>query len=210
MKKIISVCVIEDIGEIRISLKNLIDNSEEFLCFGIYENAEDAFNDLLEQKPDIYIVDINLPGMSGIEFIRKIKNKCPGTQFMMFTIYEDSDSVFEALTAGANGYLLKNTPQNKILAHIKELYQGGSPMSMQIARKVVTAFQKSQQGQNIENLSSREKEVLQLLSKGFLYKEIGEKLNISTGTVRQHIHKIYEKLHVQNRTEAVNKFYGKE
>ncbi len=210
MKKIISVCVIEDIGEIRISLKNLIDNSEEFLCFGIYENAEEAFNDLSEQKPDVYIVDINLPGMSGIEFIRKIKNKCPGTQFMMFTIYEDSDSVFEALTAGANGYLLKNTPQNKILAHIKELYEGGSPMSMQIARKVVTAFQKSEQGQNIENLSSREKEVLQLLSKGFLYKEIGEKLNISTGTVRQHIHKIYEKLHVQNRTEAVNKFYGKE
>ena len=210
MEKIISVCVVEDLEDIRLSVKQLLDESKEFLCVGAFENAEAAVDKLLETKPDIGLMDINLPGMSGIECIRKVKSKCPKTQFMMFTIYEDSNSVYEALAAGANGYLLKKTPKNKILDALKELYEGGSPMNMQIARKVVAAFQKSSQGSNdINILSNREKEVLQLLSKGYLYKEIGDRLNISTGTVRQHIHKIYEKLHVQNRTEAVNKFYGR-
>ncbi len=211
MEKIISVCVVEDLEDIRLSVKQLLDESKEFLCVGAFENAEEAVDKLLEAKPDIGLMDINLPGMSGIECIRKVKSKCPETQFMMFTIYEDNNSVYEALAAGANGYLLKKTPKNKILDALKELYEGGSPMNMQIARKVVAAFQKSSQGSNdVDILSNREKEVLQLLSKGYLYKEIGDKLNISTGTVRQHIHKIYEKLHVQNRTEAVNKFYGRE
>jgi DNA-binding NarL/FixJ family response regulator len=192
-------------------VKQLLDSSEEFVCFGDFETAEEAADKLPELKPDIALVDINLPGMNGIEFIRRIKGKIPDLQFMMFTIYEDGEQVYDALAAGANGYLLKKTPQNKILEALKELYEGGSPMSMQIARKVVNAFQKSSQGsENLESISNREKEVLQLLSRGYLYKEIGEKLNISTGTVRQHIHKIYEKLHVQNRTEAINKFYGKE
>lgn len=211
MKKIISVCVVEDIKEIRLVVNEILTGTKEFVCFGAFENAEEAVEQLPDLNPDIVLVDINLPGMSGIECIRKVKSKCPETQFMMFTIYEDSDSVFEALAAGANGYLLKKTPHDQILEAIKELYEGGAPMSMQIARKVVNAFQKSSQGsEKVENLSSREKEVLQLLSRGYLYKEIGDKLNISTGTVRQHIHKIYEKLHVQNRTEAINKFYGKE
>jgi DNA-binding NarL/FixJ family response regulator len=127
----------------------------------------------------------------------------------MFTIYEDSEQVFDSLSAGANGYLLKKTPPDQILQALKELYEGGAPMSTQIARKVVHAFQKPVRGSlDSAGLSAREKEVLQFLSKGYLYKEIGNKLNISTGTVRQHIHKIYEKLHVQNRTEALNKFYG--
>jgi DNA-binding NarL/FixJ family response regulator len=210
MEKIISVCVVEDIKEIRLTVKGILTESKEFVCFGAFENAEDAAELLPDLNPDIVLVDINLPGMSGIECIRKIKSKCPNTQFMMFTIYEDSDSVFEALAAGASGYLLKKTPHDKILEAVKELHDGGSPMSMQIARKVVNAFQKSSQGSGkVDELSAREKEVLQLLSRGYLYKEIGGKLNISTGTVRQHIHKIYEKLHVQNRTEAINKFYGK-
>ena len=211
MKKLIAVCLVEDIEEIRLTIKQLLDNSEDFVCFGTFETADEAFIKLPELKPDIILVDINLPGMNGIEFIRRSKGKYPGLQFMMFTIYEDNDQVYDALTAGANGYLLKKTPKDKILEALKELYEGGSPMSMQIARKVVNAFQKSSQGSGkVESLSAREKEVLQLLSRGYLYKEIGDKLNISTGTVRQHIHKIYEKLHVQNRTEAINKFYGRE
>ena len=211
MKKLIAVCLVEDIEEIRLTIKQLLDKSEEFVCFGAFETAEEAFVKLPELNPDIILVDINLPGMNGIEFIRRASGKYREIQFMMFTIYEDNDQVYDALAAGANGYLLKKTPQNKILEALKELYEGGSPMSMQIARKVVNAFQKSSRGSGtIENISAREKEVLQLLSRGYLYKEIGDKLNISTGTVRQHIHKIYEKLHVQNRTEAINKFYGRE
>ncbi len=209
MKKIISVCVIEDIAEIRQSVKQILDESEEFVCLRIYENAEQAMDKFPDMKPDIALVDINLPGMNGIEFIRKVKGKCPDCQFMMFTIYEDNEQVFDALAAGASGYLLKKTPRNKILEALKELHEGGSPMTMQIARKVVSAFQKTNSTESVDSLSPREKEVLQLLSRGYLYKEIGNKLNISTGTVRQHIHKIYEKLHVQNRTEAVNKFFGR-
>lgn len=209
MNKIISVCVIEDIEEIRQTIEKILEESEEFVCLGAFENAEHAIDKFPELKPDITIVDINLPEMNGIEFIRKVKGKCPECQFIMFTIYEDSEQVFDALAAGASGYLLKKTPRDKILEALKELHGGGSPMTMQIARKVVNAFQKTGSAESVEALSPREKEVLQLLSRGYLYKEIGNKLYISTGTVRQHIHRIYEKLHVQNRTEAVNKFFGR-
>ncbi|MGN6604594.1 MAG: response regulator [Ginsengibacter sp.] len=210
MKKLIAVSVVEDIDEIRTRLKTILDESEEFMCTGVYNKAEDACKELPQVMPDIVLMDINLPGMSGIECMRKLKAVAPQILFMMFTIYEDSDQVFEALTAGASGYLLKKTPHDQLKEALKELYEGGSPMSTQIARKVVAYFQKKGEPKNEEEsiLSPREKEVLELLSKGFLYKEIADKLSISTGTVRQHIHKIYEKLHVQNRTEALNKFYG--
>ncbi|HEU5052000.1 MAG TPA: response regulator transcription factor [Hanamia sp.] len=210
MKKLIAVSVVEDIDEIRTRLKSILDESEEFMCTGAYSKAEDACNELAEVMPDIVLMDINLPGMSGIECMRKVKSIAPQILFMMFTIYEDSEQVFEALTAGASGYLLKKTPPEQLKEALKELFEGGSPMSAQIARKVVTYFQKKGEPQNDEEsvLSPREREVLELLSKGFLYKEIANKLSISTGTVRQHIHKIYDKLHVQNRTEALNKFYG--
>lgn len=201
----------EDMDEIRARLKSILEESGEFACMAVYSNAEDAVKELPVLSPDIVLMDINLPGMSGIECIRKVKAVCPEILFIMFTIYEDSEQVFEALTAGASGYLLKKTPHDQISPALKELYEGGSPMSTQIARKVVAYFQKKDGKENdMEHiLSSREKEVLELLSKGYLYKEIAAKLQISTGTVRQHIHKIYEKLHVQNRTEALNKFYGK-
>jgi DNA-binding NarL/FixJ family response regulator len=210
MKKLIAVSVVEDIDEIRTRLKTILDESEEFMCTGAYSKAENACNELPEVMPDIVLMDINLPGMSGIECMRKVKSIAPQILFMMFTIYEDSEQVFEALTAGASGYLLKKTPPEQLKEALKELFEGGSPMSAQIARKVVTYFQKKGVPQNDEEsvLSPREREVLELLSKGFLYKEIANKLSISTGTVRQHIHKIYDKLHVQNRTEALNKFYG--
>jgi DNA-binding NarL/FixJ family response regulator len=166
------------------------------------------------QQPDLVIMDINLPGMTGIECIRRLKPEFPDIQFIMFTVYEDSEQVFEALTAGASGYLLKKTPPDKIINALKELHEGGAPMSTGIARKVISSFQqRSAPNQKTPaadlKLSPREYEILELLSKGLFYKEIASQLAISTGTVRQHIHKIYEKLHVQNRTEALNKLQGR-
>jgi DNA-binding NarL/FixJ family response regulator len=211
MKNQISMSVVEDMDEVRQKIKRIIDESEEFICLSTYGNAEKALEELPRLSPDIVLMDINLPGMSGIECIKEVKKKCPQIQFMMFTIYENSEQVYEALAAGANGYLLKQTPPEEILRALKELYEGGAPMSTHIARKVVSFFQKENKNnpEHSADLSKREKQVLELLSKGFLYKEISDQLFISTGTVRQHIHNIYEKLHVQNRTEAINKFYGR-
>ena len=167
-------------------------------------------NDIPKLKPDIVIMDINLPGMNGIECIRQVKSKVPFTQFMMFTVYENDEKVFEALKAGASGYLLKNTGLVQLIEALKELHTGGSPMSANIARKLVSVFRNNQkETTSAEVLSKRENEILLLLSRGLLYKEIADQLSISTNTVRQHIHNIYEKLHVQNRTEALNKVYGK-
>lgn len=211
MKDQISVSIVEDMADVRQKVKHIIEDSEEFICLSTYGNAESALEELSKLNPDIVLMDINLPGMSGTECIKKVKEKSPKIQFMMFTIYENSEQVYEALAAGASGYLLKKTPPEKILEALKELYEGGAPMSTHIARKVVSFFQKENKaaGESTQ-LSNREKEVLALLSKGFLYKEISDQLFISTGTVRQHIHHIYEKLHVQNRVEAINKFYGRE
>jgi DNA-binding NarL/FixJ family response regulator len=206
----IAVSIVEDMKDVRESLQRMIGSAPGFLCLSAYGNAEDALNELPRINPDIVLMDIHLPGMNGIDCIKRVKAICPQMQFMMFTIYEDSEQVFNALAAGASGYLLKKTPKEKILGALQELHEGGSPMSAHIARKVVNYFQKEKETRDTKaQLSPRENEVLELLAKGFLYKEIGEKLNIATGTVRQHIHKIYEKLHVQNRTEAVNKFFGR-
>lgn len=206
----IAVSIVEDMEDVRERIKRIIQQSEDFICLSAHSNAEDALKELPLLKPDIVLMDINLPGMSGIECIKKMKTSFPQMQFMMFTIYEDSEQVFDALAAGASGYLLKKTSTEKIIEALKELHEGGSPMSSHIARKVVSYFQKGKEPNDDSQLSHREKEVLELLSKGFLYKEIGNKLGIATGTVRQHIHKIYDKLHVQNRTEALNKFYGRD
>jgi len=206
----IGVSIIEDIADIRHGLERIIADAPDFLLLSSYDNAEDAISSLPDIRPDIVIADIQLPGLSGIDCIRRVKAVCPSVQFMMFTIYEDSEQVFEALEAGANGYLLKQTPQDRILDAIRELHQGGSPMSSGIARRVVSSFRKqSLQSADANVLSARESEVLQLLAKGLLYKEIGQRLQISTGTVRQHIHKIYGKLQVQNKTEAINKAFRK-
>lgn len=204
----ISVSIVEDIPEVRESIEQLIKASGDFLLLGSYTNAEQAEKELPSNCPDIVIMDINLPGKTGIECIATIKSQCIGAQFIMFTIFEDDEKVFDALEAGAHGYLLKKTPKEKILESLKELHEGGSPMSTQIARKVIQAFQKSnRQNEEADVLTKKEREILDLLSKGFLYKEIAEKSVISINTVKQHIHNIYEKLHVQNRTEAINKVY---
>jgi len=206
----ISLVIVEDLDEVRQGLSQFLSLNPEFKVLDTFKTAEEALVDLPKINPDIVIMDINLPGINGIECIRQVKKKIPRTQFMMFTVYENDEKVFEALKAGASGYLLKNTGLLQITESLKELYKGGSPMSSNIARKLVTIFREQQaDAEPVEALSKRENEILQLLAKGLLYKEIADQLTISTGTVRQHIHKIYEKLHVQNRTEAINKAFGK-
>ena len=200
----ITICIVEDLEEVRNGMTSLLTLDERFEVLASFHDAEKATKELPAWQPDIVIMDINLPGMNGIECIKKVKSLCPNSQFIMFTIYEDDEKVFEALAAGASGYLLKKTPFNKIAESLIELYSGGSPMSTQIARKVINRLRNKETTGNIEILSGRENEVLQQLAKGLLYKEIAGKLSITTGTVRQHIHNIYEKLHVQNRTEAIN------
>ena len=206
----ISLAIVEDLAEVREGLKQFISLNPEFKILGAFQTAEESVDNLPRLSPDIVIMDINLPGMSGIECIRQIKKKIPHTQFMMFTVYENDEKVFEALKAGASGYLLKNTGLFQLTEALKELYNGGSPMSANIARKMVTLFREEHaDAEPTTGLSKRENEILQLLSKGLLYKEIADQLGISVSTVRQHIHKIYEKLHVQNRTEALNRAFGK-
>ena len=206
----IFIAIVEDLDEVRDGLKNFISLNTDFVVAGAFRSGEEAVAEIPQLKPDIVIMDINLPGMNGIECIRQIKDKTPATQFMMLTVYENDEKVFEALKAGASGYLLKNTGLLQLAESLKELHEGGSPMSANIARKLVNIFQDApKETSAIEVLSKRENEILHLLAKGLLYKEIADQLQISTNTVRQHIHKIYEKLHVQNRTEAINKAFGK-
>ena len=206
----ISIAIVEDLDVVRNGLKDFISLSTDFLVVGSFKTGEEAVQKLPDIRPDIVIMDINLPGMNGIECIRQVKDKSPSTQFMMFTVYENDEKVFEALKAGASGYLLKNTGLLQIAESVQELHEGGSPMSANIARKMVNLFRDTDKKTPfLDLLSNREKEILQLLAKGLLYKEIAEQLTITTGTVRIHIHKIYEKLHVQNRTEAINKAFGK-
>ena len=205
----INVAIVEDLQEIRDALQNYITSDVELNLAGVFSNAEEASAMLPVLQPDLVVMDINLPGMSGIECIRQLKPVCGSTQFMMFTVYEDDEKVFDALKAGASGYMLKKHGSQKVIEAIKELYNGGSPMSADIARKVVNAFHTHyNQTDPSWRLSKRETNILHLLAKGLLYKEIAPQLTISTNTVKQHIHNIYEKLHVQNRTEALNKYFG--
>jgi len=205
----IKVSIVEDLTEVRDGLAELVSSDKELSMVGSFEDAESAVERLPVLHPDIVIMYINLPGMSGIDCIRNVKEKCPSTQFMMFTVYENDEKVLQALQAGASGYLLKRTEPQRIIESIKELNQGGSPMSSNIARKVLNIFLQEKKITKKEILSNRENEVLELLAGGLLYKEIAEKLFITHGTVRQHIHNIYEKLHVNNRTEAVNKYFDR-
>lgn len=204
----ITICIIEDIEEIQRGLKSIIESDSRFKLLGCFTTAETAIAELPLLNPEIVIADINLPGKSGIDCVQEIKRTNAKIQFIMFTIYEDNDQVFEALKAGASGYILKNTAPDKIIESVIELYEGGSPMSPKIARKVLNTFSQTKTSVD-ELISKREKEVLELLSKGFLYKEIADKLNISFSTVKRHLNHIYQKLQVQNKTEAINKMLGR-
>jgi len=204
----ITVVVVEDLDEIRNALQVLINGSAGFSCKHVFANAEDAFTKLPELKPDVVLMDINLPGKNGIECVRELKDKTPFTQYMMCTVYDDDDTIFEALSAGATGYILKRTSPAQILEAIRDLYEGGSPMSGEIARRVVSSLQKKNKPSEVTDiLTDRENEILDYLSKGYLYKEIAEELFISKQTVKKHIHNIYEKLQVQTRIEALNKAF---
>jgi len=206
----IKISIVEDLEVVRNGLAAIINMSNDFTVLHSFETAEEALPAILSNPPDIVIMDIQLPGgMNGIECIKKIKEKKPGIQFMMFTIYENSDTVFQALEAGAAGYLLKNTPPSKILESLKELYEGGSPMNAEIAKKLVLRFQQVASHMNEFHLTEKERQIINLVSKGFLYKEIAFELNNSINTIKQHIRHIYEKLHVQNKAEAVNKIFLK-
>ncbi|MEP6674865.1 MAG: response regulator transcription factor [Ferruginibacter sp.] len=206
----IAVAIVEDNNDIRQALEQIIDMTEGYTLAGSCTSGEEAMVRLPDMHANVVLMDINLGGMTGIEVVKKLKPLYPEILFMMCTIYEEDEQIFEALSAGANGYILKKTAPDKLLEAIKELYGGGSPMSSQIARKVVAAFQnKPVMDESLNLLSRREKEILEMLAKGLLYKEIAAMLFISQETVRKHVYHIYEKLHVNNRVEAVNKFYGR-
>jgi len=203
----IHVVIIEDIKEIREGLQLLIDASDGFSCLKTFATAEQALDELPALLPDVALMDIHLPGINGIDAVRQLKPVCPGTQFIMSTVYEDDENIFESLKAGASGYLLKKTAPSKILDAIVEVYNGGSPMSGQIARKVIASFQHKDSIDEADILTPKEKEILKELAKGLRYKEIADEMKISIETVRSHARKIYEKLQVQSRTEALNKVY---
>ncbi|MBL0340816.1 MAG: response regulator transcription factor [Bacteroidetes bacterium] len=205
----IQVGIVEDEKQIHSAISSLINGSEGFSCIHVFENAEEAISVIPTLELDVVLMDIHLPGKSGIECVAILKPLCPKTQFMMFTSFEDTESVFKALKAGATGYLTKTTQPTKILDSITDVYRGGSPMSSHIARKIVTSFQVEDNNKELQKLSLREKEVLDLLSKGLRYKEIADQLFLSTETVRTHIRNIYEKLQVNSRTDALNKVFRK-
>jgi DNA-binding NarL/FixJ family response regulator len=203
----ITVSIVEDNEQLRTTLARVVNRAEGFRCLSHYGDAESALEGLPKDKPQVVLMDINLPGMNGVECVRRLKQLVPETQVVMLTVYEDTDNIFNALAAGAAGYLLKRTKSAELLDAIREVHNGGSPMTTHIARKVTQSFQRSGPStQPTENLSEREQEVLDCLSQGFLYKEIAEKLGISYETVHTYIRRIYEKLQVRTRTEAVAKF----
>lgn len=203
----ITVSIVEDNDQLRGTLARVISRAEGFKCVSQYPNAEAALAGLPKDSPEVVLMDINLPGMNGVECVRQLKQLAPRIQAVMLTVYEDTDNIFNALAAGASGYLLKRTKSAELLEAIREVQRGGSPMTTHIARKVTQSFQRAgPSAQPTENLSQREQEVLDCLSKGFLYKEIADKLNISYETVHTYIRRIYEKLQVRTRTEAVAKF----
>jgi len=203
----ISVSIVEDNNQLRATLARVLNRADGFRCLSQYGNAEDALKDLPRIRPDVVLMDINLPGMNGVQCVRQLKALLPEIQVMMLTVYEDTENIFNALAAGASGYMLKRTSSKELLEAIQDVQRGGSPMTMHIARKVVQSFQHTATtAQPTENLSEREQQVLDLLSQGLMYKEIAEKLGISYETVHTYIRRIYEKLQVRTRTEAVAKF----
>ncbi|HEX4875376.1 MAG TPA: response regulator transcription factor [Chitinophagaceae bacterium] len=213
--KQISVCIVDDNKELRNALEEIITMSDGYKCLSTIPSAEDALAQLPILRPDVVLMDINLGSdENGIDVVRTLKPRIPDTNFMMCTVYEENEKIFEALSAGASGYILKKTDPGRMLEAIRELYEGGAPMSSQIARKVVAVFQKQATtkesgGESLDMLSSREKEILEFLSKGLMYKEIATQLFLSPETVRKHVYNIYEKLHVNNRVAAINKYYGR-
>lgn len=209
-EKPIRISIVEDDDQIREMFIELLEESDGFRCVGGYPNGEDAVEDIPTKKPDIVLMDINLPGMNGIECVKTLTPNLPETQFVMLTVYEDNERIFDSLSAGAVGYLLKTTAQEDILDLLRDVREGGAPMSAPIARKVVQSFNKKQEkktGQGFPELTERESEILKHLASGLLNKEIADQLYVSIDTVKSHVRSIYSKLQVRTRTEAVIHYF---
>lgn len=203
----ISISVVDDEKELRESITTFLDGSPGFRCVSSYSNAAAALAALPKDQPDVVLMDINMVGMDGIECVERLKAAAPAMQIVMLTVYEDTDKIFKALSAGASGYLLKRSSPAKLLEAIREVQAGGSPMSSSIARKVVASFRKAAPvAEQQTHLSPREQAVLDCLAKGLTYKQIADQLEISIDTIRTYLRRIYEKFHVQSRTEAVAKY----
>ncbi len=209
----IHIAIIEDDEDIRISLRDLINQTHDLCCHHLFSSAEQAISEWKTDMVDVVLMDINLPDQSGIECAAILKQRIPNLQIIMLTVYDDTDKIFRSLKAGASGYLLKRTEPSQILTSIRDVYAGGSPMTSQIARKVVSFFSQSEtqpdSGNELHSLTAREFDILRYLAKGYRYQEIADVLFISIETVRTHLRRVYEKLHVRSRTEAVIKYLGK-
>jgi DNA-binding NarL/FixJ family response regulator len=205
----ISVSIVDDEKKLCQSIATFLNGSSGFRCVSIYGSAEAALQKLPTDRPDVVLMDINMAGMNGIECVRHLKALAPKVQILMLTVYDDTEQIFKALAAGATGYLLKRHEPDELLQAIRDVQAGGSPMSNSIARKVVASFQKIDQSNEAQNLlTAREQAVIDSLARGLAYKQIGDELGISINTIRTHLRHIYEKLHVQSRTEAVAKYLG--
>jgi DNA-binding NarL/FixJ family response regulator len=203
----VTVSIVEDDPATRLNLVALLTHDRDLRCLGAHPDAETALREIPREAPQVALVDINLPGMNGIECVARLKALLPTLQVLILTTYEDRELIFHSLRAGAKGYLLKNMPPAELVQAVRQVHAGGAPMSMHIARKVVDFFaEHTRPASEVENLSRREHEVLTLLAQGYLYKEIGDKLGLSLNTVRTYLQRVYEKLHVQSRTEATAKF----
>jgi len=210
MKKVITVSIVDDEADLREHIAGYLAAAGDIRCLSAYASAEEALERLPQDKPDVVLMDINLGGMDGIECARRLKTQMPEAQILMLTVFEDTEKIFKALAAGASGYLLKRLSPKKLIEAIAEVRAGGSPMSASIARKVVQSFQAAPpRGDESVDLSQRERSVLDGLAEGLAYKQIADQLGVSIHTVRNYIRRIYEKLHVQTRTEAVAKFLRK-
>lgn len=201
----IKVAIVEDNKTTRESLETIVNMSPDFRCIRACASAEEALAVIPQLKPEVVLMDIQLPKMSGVECVTRLKEALPSTQVIMVTVYQDPDRIFRALRAGASGYLLKRATPDEILSAIRDVQQGGVPMSAEIARKVLNFFQTQQTGPELENLSPREREILDLIAPGYSNKEIADKLGISIESIRWHLKNIYQKLHVHSRTEAAAK-----
>jgi len=208
----ITVSIVEDQELLRNTLARVLNRAEGFKCISHFGSAEDAIKEIAKNPPEVVLMDINLPGINGVECVRQLKERLPKLLIMMLTVYEDTENIFNALAAGAAGYMLKRTPRAELLDAIKEVHRGGSPMTDHNARLVLQSLQKPVQAPDpgLENLSPREQEVLDCLAQGLIYKEIADKLGVSYETVHTYIRRIYEKLQVRTRTEAVARFLKRE
>lgn len=204
----IKIAIVEDIDDIRNGLQLIINSSEGYRCDCVCKNGTEALQKIPACAPDVVLMDINLPGVNGVEAVRILKQKLPATQFMMCTVYEEDEHVFDSLKAGATGYILKKTPPAKLLEAVTEIYNGGSPMSSTIARKIMTSFADQKIRQPVDDLTEREKEILSQLGRGMQYKAIAAALSLSVETVRTHIRNIYVKLQVNNKADAIRKAFS--